>query len=95
MQNCFLSKFFPISKTIALRKEISNFQPMDEETFSESWERFKGLIRRCPHHGFENSRLAQHFYESQNDDNRHKPIWQLEDHFMLRMKMRCLIFLKM
>ena len=72
MQNRFLSKFFPISKTIALRKEISNFQPMDEEAFSESWERFKGLIRRCPHHGFENSRLAQHFYESKNDDNPHK-----------------------
>ena len=45
---------------------------MDEEAFSESWERFKGLIQRCPHHGFKNSRLAQHFYESQNDDNRHK-----------------------
>ena len=72
MQNRFVSKFFPVSKTIAFRKEISIFQPMDEEAFSESWEIFKGLIRRCPHHGFENSRLAHHFYESQNDDNHHK-----------------------
>ena len=38
MHNRFLYKFFPVSKTIALQKEILNFHPMDEEAFSESWE---------------------------------------------------------
>ncbi|GJS47309.1 reverse transcriptase domain-containing protein [Tanacetum coccineum] len=48
----FLNQFFPHSKTRDLRKEITNFQQVFGETFTEAWERFKDLLRKCPHHGF-------------------------------------------
>ncbi|GKD31618.1 reverse transcriptase domain-containing protein, partial [Tanacetum coccineum] len=48
----FLNRFFPHSKTRQIRKEIMNFQQVFGETFTEAWERFKDLLRKCPHHGF-------------------------------------------
>ncbi|GJU40971.1 putative ribonuclease H-like domain-containing protein [Tanacetum coccineum] len=48
----FLNRFFPYSKTRELRKEITIFQQVFGETFTEAWERFKDLLRKCPHHGF-------------------------------------------
>ncbi|GKD09040.1 reverse transcriptase domain-containing protein [Tanacetum coccineum] len=48
----FINQFFPPSKTTNLRNEIKNFQQKFEETFSEAWDRFKDLLRACPHHGF-------------------------------------------
>ncbi|GJY70693.1 reverse transcriptase domain-containing protein [Tanacetum coccineum] len=47
----FLNQFFPYSKTRELRKEITNFQQVFGETFTEAWERFEDLLRKCPHHG--------------------------------------------
>nr|GEZ91232.1 hypothetical protein [Tanacetum cinerariifolium] len=35
-----------------LRNEITNFQQWFDESFSEAWDRFKDLLRACPHHGF-------------------------------------------
>ena len=58
----FLAKFFPMSRTNALRKEITDFAQRDNEMFSECWERFKDLLLKCPHHGFEVWRLVQYFY---------------------------------
>ena len=49
----FLSKFFLMAKTNALRGEIADFYQDEQEKFYESWERFKDLILKCPHHGFE------------------------------------------
>ena len=54
----FLSKFFPMSKTNALRREIADFTQKDDEQFYVCWERFKDLLLRCPHHGFEPWRLV-------------------------------------
>ncbi|GKA45804.1 reverse transcriptase domain-containing protein [Tanacetum coccineum] len=48
----FINHFFPPSKTTNLRNEISNFHQKFKETFSEAWDRFKDLLRACPHHGF-------------------------------------------
>ncbi|GJX51175.1 reverse transcriptase domain-containing protein [Tanacetum coccineum] len=48
----FINQFFPPSKITNLRNEITNFQQKFEETFSEAWDRFKDLLRACPHHGF-------------------------------------------
>nr|GEW25839.1 reverse transcriptase domain-containing protein [Tanacetum cinerariifolium] len=47
----FINEFFPPSKTTSLRNEITNFQKRFDETFSEAWDRFKDLLRACPHHG--------------------------------------------
>ena len=53
----FLSKFVPMAKINALRREIADFYKDEQEKFYESWERFKDLILKCPHHGFETWRL--------------------------------------
>nr|GFA30270.1 reverse transcriptase domain-containing protein [Tanacetum cinerariifolium] len=48
----FINQFFPPSKTTYLQNEITNFLQKPNETFNEVWERFKDLLRQCPHHGF-------------------------------------------
>nr|GFA01171.1 reverse transcriptase domain-containing protein [Tanacetum cinerariifolium] len=50
--NKFVNQFFPSSKTTHLKNEISRFTQRFEEIFSEAWDRFKELLRACPHHGF-------------------------------------------
>nr|GEW62144.1 reverse transcriptase domain-containing protein [Tanacetum cinerariifolium] len=46
----FINQFFPPSKTTNLRNEITNFQQRFDKSFSEAWDRFKDLLRACPHH---------------------------------------------
>ncbi|GJX71427.1 reverse transcriptase domain-containing protein [Tanacetum coccineum] len=62
----FINHFFPPSKTINLRNEISNFQQKFEETFSEAWDRFKDLLRACPHNGFTELHQLDTFYNGLN-----------------------------
>jgi hypothetical protein len=50
----FLAKFFPVSKTNALRARILNFQQSSMETILEAWERLQDYIQACLHHGIEN-----------------------------------------
>nr|GEW50809.1 reverse transcriptase domain-containing protein [Tanacetum cinerariifolium] len=50
--NKFVNQLFPPSKTTHLKNEISRFTQRFEETFGEAWERFKEMLRACPHHGF-------------------------------------------
>ena len=40
-------------RTKALVKQIQNFSQGNDETFAACWTRFKDLLRRCPHHGFD------------------------------------------
>nr|GEY19604.1 reverse transcriptase domain-containing protein [Tanacetum cinerariifolium] len=46
----FINQFFPPSKTTYLQNEIINFLQKANETFNKAWERFKDLLRQCPHH---------------------------------------------
>ncbi|GKB83579.1 reverse transcriptase domain-containing protein [Tanacetum coccineum] len=55
----FVNQFFPPSKTTHLKNEISRFTQKFEETFSEAWERFKELLRACPHHGLRMERETE------------------------------------
>nr|GEU86771.1 reverse transcriptase domain-containing protein [Tanacetum cinerariifolium] len=41
-----------LSLTANLKNDITNFQQRFDETFSEAWDRFKHLLRKCSHHGF-------------------------------------------
>ncbi|KAL6553671.1 hypothetical protein OROGR_007513 [Orobanche gracilis] len=68
--NKFLAKFFPVSKTDSLRREISEFFQKENEEFYECWERFNDLILKCPHHGFEIWRLVKYFYDGLTPNNR-------------------------
>jgi len=48
----FLKKYFPESKTTEGKAVISSFHQFPDESLSEALERFKGLLRRTPTHGF-------------------------------------------
>ncbi|GJT80968.1 reverse transcriptase domain-containing protein [Tanacetum coccineum] len=60
----FINQFFPPSKTTYLRNKITNFFQEPNETFNEAWERFKGLLRQCPHHGLSELHQLDTFYNS-------------------------------
>ena len=62
-QTTFLNKNFPIIKTNQIRKDIRAFAMNDGESLYESWERFKDLLRSCPHHQVPKWQLVQTFYE--------------------------------
>lgn len=65
----FLNKFFPMSKSNALHHDIINFSQEEHEKFYECWERFKDLLLRCPHHGFETWHLIQYLYKGLTQSN--------------------------
>ncbi|CAN6444762.1 unnamed protein product [Victoria cruziana] len=50
LQREFLKRYFPIGKTNQFRCAITSFVALEGETFYQSWERMKELLRRCPHH---------------------------------------------
>ncbi|GKD85363.1 reverse transcriptase domain-containing protein [Tanacetum coccineum] len=58
----FVNYFFPPSKTTNLKNDITNFQHRFDETFSEACDRFKDLLRKCPHHGFSELHQIDTFY---------------------------------
>ena len=58
----FLSKNFPPAKAAKMRIEIHNFAQYEGETFYEPWDRYKDLLRKCPHHGLEKWMQVHHFY---------------------------------
>ena len=45
-----------------MRIDISNFCQYEGETFYEARERFKDLLRKCPHHSFTKWMQVHHFY---------------------------------
>nr|GFA40515.1 reverse transcriptase domain-containing protein [Tanacetum cinerariifolium] len=61
-----INQFFPPSKTTNLRNEITNLQQRFDESFSEAWDRFKDLLRACPHHGFSELHQLDTFYNALN-----------------------------
>ncbi|GKC25931.1 reverse transcriptase domain-containing protein [Tanacetum coccineum] len=60
----FVNYFFPPSKTTNLKNDITNFQQRFDETFSEAWDRFKDLLRKCPHNGFSGLHQIDTFYNA-------------------------------
>ncbi|GJW36117.1 reverse transcriptase domain-containing protein [Tanacetum coccineum] len=67
--NKFVNQFFPPSKTTHLKNEISRFTQKFDETFGEAWERFKEMLRACPHHGFSELTQIDTFYNGLNDND--------------------------
>ncbi|GJZ49451.1 reverse transcriptase domain-containing protein [Tanacetum coccineum] len=65
----FINQFLPASKTTYLRNEITTFYQKPNETFNEAWERFKGRLRQCSHHGFSELHQLDTFYNSLNTND--------------------------
>ncbi|KAG9458301.1 hypothetical protein H6P81_002809 [Aristolochia fimbriata] len=70
LQKKFLGKYFPPAKTIKLRNEIFHFLQEPEEYLSEAWERFNGLLKRCPNHKIELWSQIEIFYNGLNINTR-------------------------
>nr|GEY03925.1 reverse transcriptase domain-containing protein [Tanacetum cinerariifolium] len=47
-----------------LKNDITGFRQKFEETFSEACDRFKDLLRKCPHHGFLELHQIDTFYNA-------------------------------
>nr|XP_016467334.1 PREDICTED: uncharacterized protein LOC107789967 [Nicotiana tabacum] len=56
-------RFFPSGKTVKIRSEIVTFKQKSGESLYSAWERFKGVLRDCPHHNETNEVLAHTFIE--------------------------------
>ncbi|XP_075521327.1 uncharacterized protein LOC142554548 [Primulina tabacum] len=70
MANAFLLKYFPPSKTMKLRANITTFSQFEQESLYEAWERYKDLLRRCPHHELPLGLFVQTFYYGLISSNR-------------------------
>ena len=66
----FLKKYFPPTKNTKLRNEITSFHQLEDESLYEAWERFKELLRRCPHHGIPCCIQLETFYNGLNPSTR-------------------------
>ena len=53
MQQQFLNEFYTMKKTTEARDAIRRFKQHMGEPFHEAFTRFKGMLRKCPHHGIE------------------------------------------
>ncbi|CAN6680009.1 unnamed protein product [Malus baccata var. baccata] len=66
LQENFLNKFFPSSKTLALKKEILAFAQKPNESFHEAWERYNEMYTKCPYAGFDSNLQMNIFYDGLN-----------------------------
>ena len=62
MTKAFLEKYFPTSRVITLRKQITGIAQKQNENFSQYYERFQTLLASCPQHQFKDENLLQFFY---------------------------------
>jgi len=62
MRQAFIARFFPPSKTAKLRDQITRFTQKDGESLYDAWERFKEMLRLCPHHSLEKWLIVHTFY---------------------------------
>ncbi|XP_062114589.1 uncharacterized protein LOC133825695 [Humulus lupulus] len=66
----FLRKYFPPTRNAKFRSEIMSFQQLEDESTSDAWERFKELLRKCPHHGIPHYIQMETFYNGLNAASR-------------------------
>ena len=45
-----------------LRSQISDFRQKENESLFDAWERYKDMMRLCPHHGLEEWLIIHTFY---------------------------------
>nr|GFA09696.1 reverse transcriptase domain-containing protein [Tanacetum cinerariifolium] len=90
----FINQLFPPSKTTNLRNEIINFQQRFDESFSEAWDRFKDLLRACPHHGFSDLHQLDTFYNALNSKDQDSLNSVAVGNFLDKMPRECLAIIE-
>nr|GFA90248.1 hypothetical protein [Tanacetum cinerariifolium] len=86
----FINQFFPPSKTTNLRNEITNCLQKSNETFNEAWERFKDLLRQCPHHGFSELHQLDTFNNALNPNDQDALYSAAGGNFLDKIPRECL-----
>ncbi|XP_062089610.1 uncharacterized protein LOC133796144 [Humulus lupulus] len=66
----FLRKYFPPTRNAKFKSEIMSFHQLEDESTSDLWERFKELLRKCPHHGIPHCIQMETFYNGLNAASR-------------------------
>nr|GFB10302.1 reverse transcriptase domain-containing protein [Tanacetum cinerariifolium] len=64
------------------------------ETFNEAWERFKDLLRQCPHHGFSELHQLDTFYNSLNPNDQDALDSAAGGNFLDKIPRECLSIIK-
>nr|GEV31797.1 hypothetical protein [Tanacetum cinerariifolium] len=90
----FINQFFPLSKTINLRNEITNFQQRFDESFSETWDRFKDLLRAYPYHGFLELHQLDTFYNALNSKDQDSLNFAAGGNFLDKIPRECLAIIE-
>nr|GEZ33805.1 hypothetical protein [Tanacetum cinerariifolium] len=90
----FINQFFPPSKTTYLQNEIINFLQKPNETFNEAWERFKDLLRQCPHYGFSELHQLDTFYNALNPNDQDALDLAAGGNFLDKIPRECLIIIE-
>nr|GEX84202.1 reverse transcriptase domain-containing protein [Tanacetum cinerariifolium] len=90
----FINQFFPPSKKTNLRNEITNFQQRFDESFSEAWDRFKDLLRACPHYGFMELHQLDTFYNALNSKDQDSLNFAVRGNFLDKMPRECLAIIE-
>nr|GEZ31499.1 hypothetical protein [Tanacetum cinerariifolium] len=69
--NQFTGRQDPHNHLRFFNKVTSTFRHLEKpnEMFNEAWERFKDLLRQCPHHGFSELHQLDTFYNALNPNN--------------------------
>ncbi|KAL1545093.1 hypothetical protein AAHA92_21861 [Salvia divinorum] len=62
-RSVFLDFFFPATRTNALKKEIQGATQEYDETLSQYWGRFKGILDACPNNRMTEAEIYNNFYE--------------------------------
>nr|GEU38849.1 reverse transcriptase domain-containing protein [Tanacetum cinerariifolium] len=90
----FINQFFPPSKTTNLHNEITNFQQRFDESFIEALDRFKDLLRACPHHGFSELHQLDTFYNALNSKDQDLLNSTAGGNFLDKMPRECLAIIE-
>ncbi|KAL1548651.1 hypothetical protein AAHA92_16858 [Salvia divinorum] len=69
-RSVFLDYLFPATKTNALKKEIQGATQESNETLSQYWSRFKGLLDACPNNRMTEAEIYNNFYEGMTPESK-------------------------
>ncbi|XP_049349268.1 uncharacterized protein LOC125813838 [Solanum verrucosum] len=66
LKEAFLERFFPESKELQMKDEISTHKQLPGEAMHDTWWRFSQKLKKCPNHDLTDRHLKQAFYRSLN-----------------------------
>jgi hypothetical protein len=72
MKKVFLEKYFPITKSSQIKKQITNIEQGFDESLYDYCERFNRLVKSCPYHNIANHDLILSLFNGlKKEDRRH------------------------